>query len=804
MLKFDKGDKGDKEVAGEDVSSSNAEEDDSSKKKKKPRKISSVDVFPSQVKTGLHRFHCAKHGETAPQRLQPLEILRIKDISQYQLTLDEKLSCKLVFLDLTHPDILAWGRQEFRCFLDIVRELTVATEFAIVAIMDFGQQLVDFCTELKEMKDARFGLSRLSAFSEGQRPNAALLDGVPAKGAGEDFVEDKGTAAIQTNIKIKAPQWGFVGMASPDGSAHVHPVCKRRGFCNRMLNNFSSEGSTVLDFFSGGVFAQEALMLQRDVIYFANNQEKAEFIGKYGKSLVSYSERVKHWFAKYKSAKKPASTIQQPAILAKEHANTQDDHIPADQKEQAPFVFDEIFTTDALERLGNRPRLQLTADGEPEAVDNVHLNNPRCLDPAEHIIKKQDSNDQGSLFQAVQQRNVECEEEGPLALALNYYRSLGSSHFDDLETVPLIQSREPSVQPNVPIIPSQTLQLNENDPGLEGLILEHVEHADDGISSGQQHDVQVPRNTSGDNERIKAIRPKKSNRGPLALTQMSMCPAAEFMQIDNTLVKASDLLPRKLLILDVEGLLVYAEGFMERTARTAVGDAIGSKKIIRRNGVEEFITRCFDLFDLALWTCTDSNALREYMFYLFSGEQYDKFLFKWDQGKALDTNEMWTRNNQQIRLLLKPLKTVWETFPNFNAKNTLLVDIHPFRTSANSEDTGIFPMPYTGSHSDTFLTTVLLPYLEGLSQAFDIHEYVREHVLQGSQRPLHFRATSRGLPGLLHKYSLQAIETYVPQLLTKRGNLTDFEKSVLSRLPDIDKLEDHLTSRFILEPSSSG
>ncbi|KAL3684449.1 hypothetical protein R1sor_002471 [Riccia sorocarpa] len=607
------------------------------------------------------------------------------------------------------------------------------------------------------------------------------------KGAGEDFVEEKSTAsaAIQTNIKIKAPQWGFVGMASPDGSAHVHPVCKRRGFCNRMLNNFSSEGSTVLDFFSGGVFAREALMLQRDVIYFANSQEEAEFIGKYEKSLVNYSERVKHWFAKYKSAKKPASTIQQADILAKEHANTQDGHIPADQKEQPPFVFDEVFMT-ALARLENRPRLQLTEDGEPEAVNNVHVNNPRGLDSAEQ------SNDQGSLFQAVQHRNVEeCEEEGPLALALNYCRSLGSSHFDDLETVPLVQSREPSVQPNVPIIPSQTLPLNENDLGLEGLILELVEHVGDALSPSQQQDVQVPRNTSGDNEPIKAIRPKKSTRGPLALTQMSMCPAPEFMQIDNTLVKASDLLPRKLLILDIEGLLVYAEGFMERTAKTAAGDAIGSKKVIRRNDVEEFISRCFDLFDLALWTCTDSNALREYMYYLFSGEQYDKFLFKWDQGKALDTNERWMRINQQIRLLLKPLKTVWERFPSFNARNTLLVDIHPFRASANPEDTGIFPVAYTGSYSDTYLTTVLLPYLEGLSQAFDIREYVREHVLQGSQRPLHFRATSRSLPGLLHKYSLRGIETYVPTLLTKRGNLTDFEKSVLSRLPDIDELEDH-------------
>ncbi|KAL3696844.1 hypothetical protein R1sor_010920 [Riccia sorocarpa] len=741
MLKFDKGDKDDKEVAGEDISSSDAEEDDSSKKKKKPRKKTSVDVLPSQIKTGLHRFHCAKHGETAPQRLEPLEILRIKDISQYQLTLDEKLSCKLLVAFCTELKEMKDVRVIIECGCYEAPRLHREVEFSfpcwqlVYALISLGSQ--DYQPSLKDSVQMR-------PYSMEYQP----------KGAGEDFVEEKGTAsaAIQTNIKIKAPQWGFVGMASPVGSAHVHPVCKRRGFCNMMLNNFSSEGSTVLDFFNGGVFAREALMLQKDVIYFANSQEKAEFVGKYGKSLVSYSERVRHWFAKYKSAKKSASTIQQPAILAKEHVNTHDDHIPGDQKKKAPFVFEEVFATNALEKLENRLRLQLTEDGEPEDVDNVHSNHPRGLDSAEHIIKKQDSTNQGSLFQVVQQRNVEeCEEEGSLALALNYCRSLGSSHFDDLETVPLVQSREPSVQPNVPIIPSQTLPLNENDPGLEGLILELVEHADDALSPGQQQDVQVPRNTSGDNEPIKAIRPKKSTRG----------------------------------------LLVYAESFMERTAKTAAGDAIGSKKVIRRNGVEEFISRCFDRFDLALWTCTDSNALREYMFYLFSGEQYDKLLFKWDHGKAMDTNERWTRNNQQIRLLLKPLKTIWERFPNFNAKNTLLVDIHPFRASANPEDTGIFPVPYTGSHSDTYLTTVLLPYLEGLSQAFDIREYVREHVLQGSQRPLHFRATSRGLPGLLHKYSLRAIETYVPTLLRKRWNLTDFEKSVLSRLPDIDELEDH-------------
>ncbi|KAL3694125.1 hypothetical protein R1sor_007776 [Riccia sorocarpa] len=355
----------------------------------------------------------------------------------------------------------------------------------------------------------------------------------------------------------------------------------------------------------------------------------------------------------------------------------------------------------------------------------------------------QDSNDQGSLVEAVKQVNTgEHEEDGPLALVLHHSRSVGSSHFEENPPVPLLP--EQSVEAAVPIPPCETLDINEDNPVLEDQILDlpvlATDHEDVGISSVQQ-DVQAGINASG----------------LLAPIETPIFWVPDLNQIPNPLVKASDLLPRKLLILDVEGLLVYAEGFMDRSSKTAAGDVVGTKKVIRRNGVQEFITKCLE----------------------------------WDQDKALDTNEGWTSNNREIRLVLKPLKTVWERFPDFNAMNTLLVDVHPYRASANPEDTGIFPKLYTGSPSDKYLTTVLLLYLEGLSQAFDIREYVREHVLQGSQRPLHFRATSRGLPGLLHKYSVQAIETFSPPLLTKRGKLTDFEKTGLRRLPDIDQLEDH-------------
>ncbi|KAL3694798.1 hypothetical protein R1sor_008449 [Riccia sorocarpa] len=381
-------------------------------------------------------------------------------------------------------------------------------------------------------------------------------------------------------------------------------------------------------------------------------------------------------------------------------------------------------------------------------------------------------------------------EEFPLANILSHVRSVEA---DDVASPVQPSDRNENSEPiELPIV--GVLVTADNAANEVHLAVDEGRPEDNATTAAEEANAQIPGNTSGEKQAIQTQpKSKKKARGALALTDKSLWPALDFMQMDNTLVKPVDLLPRKLLILDVEGLLLYADGFMDKTSRTDCGDVIsnGMKVVVRRNGVQALMSRCLELFDVALWSCCSRNTLWDYTHYLFSGEQYNKFLFMWDYNKALDTKEKWTRDNRQISLLLKPLKAVWERYPDFNARNTLLVDVNPYRASANPENTGIFPVPYIGSRSDTYLTSVLLPYLEGLSQAYDIREYVLEHALQGSQRPLHFRATSRGLPGLLHKFSAQAVETYVPPLLTKRKKLTDYEKDVLRRLPDIDELGDH-------------
>ncbi|KAL3684434.1 hypothetical protein R1sor_002456 [Riccia sorocarpa] len=880
MLKFIP-DKPDKETAVEetvveDVSSSDEEE--GSKKKKKPKKKSGfVEPLPSQVVTSLHRIYCVKHGEELPERLEPFAVLHLhKDISQYQLTLDEKLTCKLVFLDLTHPDLIPWEKQQFSSFLSIVRELTVATEFVIVSVMEFDQQLVNFSSALNDMKDAR-ALLECGAY-EGDRSKREVEFSYPCWQLVYAFVslgpQDYKHVLVEnpklrpfsvefepkhadverqvkeddqpTNIKMKAPRWEFVGMEALNDRGLVHPLSKRAAFCSRLLANFSAEENTVLDFFSGGVFTREALLMARDVIYFANSEPEAKFVAKYSKELVRHSERVQKWFARYKAAKKPASLSQpggasqlastsQAALTSQRSSPSHHDEQSKEDElavaeDEEPFVLDDILKANAVERLGNRATIEFITKGYAEEIKSVteaiseefkdkQVDGGTGLDP--NLLSEVDGgvglvptvpsavgggtdlvpvvpSEVGGGSDLAPTPPSEVEEktdEVPTLLddfilrgeydsikersAAEVMKGTETEEHHGVPAEHIDEHLEPSEQSNAPTLLAQTSDGIDIDQVVDEEITESgtmdTKEADDQRSSDQRQDDQVVRFESG------LLAPIE--------TPISWVP--DLNQVPNPLVKASDLLPRKLLILDVEGLLLYAEGFMDRSSKTAAGDVVGTKKVIRRYGVQEFITRCLELFDIALWTCSDRNLLYDYTHYLFSGEQWDKFLFRWDQGKALDTKERWTRNNREIRLILKPLKTVWERFPDFNARNTLLVDVHPYRASANPEDTGIFPKPFTGSYSDKYLTTVLLPYLEGLSQAFDIREYVREHVLQGSQRPLHFRSTSRGLPRLLHKFSLQAVETFVPPLLTKKLKLTDSEKSILSRLPNIEDLEDH-------------
>ncbi|KAL3677654.1 hypothetical protein R1sor_020610 [Riccia sorocarpa] len=360
MLKY-LPEKSEKEVVTEDVSSSDGDDEDSSKKKKKPKKKStSVDVLPSQIKTQLHKFHCAKHGLEIPQRLDPLEVLQIKDITQYQLTLDEKLDCKLVFLDLAHPDLVTWEKQEFSCFLGIVKELTSSEGFAIVAVMEFGKQLLVYAYVSFGPEDYK------SSFCSTEGLHPTCNEFATKKGL-EDVEPEKGENAVQLNLKNKLPRWEFVNLSSPDDEPLTHPLCKRRGFYYRMVVNYSEEDSTVLDFFSGGIFTREALFSHRDVIYFAHSEKEAIFVKEYAKALLRCITRVRSWYERYKSLKVPTSSSPPPALASssqqlglastsQQAARAVADEDEIEDTDAAKFVFDADVENEARTNFGNTRR----------------------------------------------------------------------------------------------------------------------------------------------------------------------------------------------------------------------------------------------------------------------------------------------------------------------------------------------------------------------------------------------------------------------------------------------------------------
>ncbi|KAL3702352.1 hypothetical protein R1sor_020374 [Riccia sorocarpa] len=199
-----------------------------------------------------------------------------------------------------------------------------------------------------------------------------------------------------------------------------------------------------------------------------------------------------------------------------------------------------------------------------------------------------------------------------------------------------------------------------------------------------------PQSQSGDVQLL------ASGSGPLASAHLSLPSIQACQQVSKPTIRPEDLLPKKLLVLDIDGLLLYAESVLDRSLRTGDGDRVGYSMVRRRRGVETLMTRCPQMFEVGFWSCCDKNTQLDYLMYLFPAKLREKFLFVWYRSKALDTKKTWKHSGGQFQLLLKPLKTIWESMPAFNARNTLLVDVNPYRAAANPEATRVFPSPYLG------------------------------------------------------------------------------------------------------------
>ncbi|CAN0871159.1 Uncharacterized FCP1 homology domain-containing protein C1271.03c [Linum grandiflorum] len=204
-----------------------------------------------------------------------------------------------------------------------------------------------------------------------------------------------------------------------------------------------------------------------------------------------------------------------------------------------------------------------------------------------------------------------------------------------------------------------------------------------------------------------------------------------------------DMIPhacKKLLILDVNGLLADLVLHSERLATRKPDLYLRGKSVYRRPYCEDFISFCFENFHVGVWSSRTKKNLGQVVRFLFKGTE-QKLIFCWDRAHCTDTG-LKTVEDKNKPLVLKELERVWRKVPAergeaFDASNTLLLDDSPYKALCNPVHTAVFPHSYKCSDAeDSSLgpNGDLRQYLERLAKASNVQEFVSQNPF--GQRPI--------------------------------------------------------------------
>ncbi|KAE8678358.1 hypothetical protein F3Y22_tig00111427pilonHSYRG00579 [Hibiscus syriacus] len=170
----------------------------------------------------------------------------------------------------------------------------------------------------------------------------------------------------------------------------------------------------------------------------------------------------------------------------------------------------------------------------------------------------------------------------------------------------------------------------------------------------------------------------------------------------NKYIVSATLPSRKLLIFDLNGVLVYIPRL--------------STDVVLRTGLFEFI--CVDNFVVALWSSKMSHNIDRVLkkLPLFS----EHFIFVWDQAKYKTYDNV---------TYCKDLNDVWNACLDFNELNTLLVDDSAEKMIYNPKYNYICPHTFDdASHSNGDALEKgrnIREYLENLLKAPNVPDFVR-------------------------------------------------------------------------------
>ena len=161
--------------------------------------------------------------------------------------------------------------------------------------------------------------------------------------------------------------------------------------------------------------------------------------------------------------------------------------------------------------------------------------------------------------------------------------------------------------------------------------------------------------------------------------------------------------PKKLLILDLDETLIFAA---ERPLARAADFHVGPYHIYRRPGLADFLNRCFELFDVAVWTSSSPLYAEEVVGTVFPDSSHLAFVWAGDRCTPrydLETGEHCAQKN------LKKIKG-----RGYPLGSVIAVDDSPEKWRQNYGNL-VRVAPYQGAEEDTELPSLAsyLHFLEG-------------------------------------------------------------------------------------------
>ena len=198
--------------------------------------------------------------------------------------------------------------------------------------------------------------------------------------------------------------------------------------------------------------------------------------------------------------------------------------------------------------------------------------------------------------------------------------------------------------------------------------------------------------------------------------------------------------PRKLLVLDLNGLLLYSKhiGVVDKEKFTALYPEdiiVGRKLVSPRPGLHEFLEKTSREFDIAIWTSMVSSNAKRILNTFFTEEERSSLIFVYDQSHCINTGLRIAAPGQHhgwekgAEVFLKPFDKIWTSFPMFDESNTLLVDDSPYKAWTNPEWGSLHPRPFVAKcradRDDNFLLKILWPCLRRIAFARNVRQYLR-------------------------------------------------------------------------------